>query len=1193
MKEALINLMGGLNSDDDNKVIPPGDYRDLRDLRSGLSLNDHEGLSESILSPLLNVIAGGPALATTKYMGGAIDKQNNKVYLLVHEPGVADFIIEKNLQDDTAVIAFKDPAGATNVMQLDPAYRIFNARMLDDKLFWTDNNVEPRFIQIIRIKQYTANGFDAVTTYSGQYSPLTPYVVDEVVGYNGYYWICIQNGTAQEPVDVSAYWDKKSLILDSYNPGITIDDIVFIASPPLSPPVFQYVTEPERKSNNLRSSLYQFAYRWIYNDYRKSVFSPVSVTELPEGEERETGIPNEEIATNNQINISYETGGPEVLQVELIYRSSQDQSTWYRISIISKFDDFNRQVISDNITRSYVFYDDIAPFAISDTETFKPFHYVPQKSGFLEIIEDNHMVFGDPTEGYPEIKLNVDVEKSLITETGDTSIINMVTNIYAIPYVPFPGDFGEEEVQWTVKLPSTIYEGANYVIKERSDNYSVTRIASYTALPGDTIAIIRAAIIAACGVAGIDVDACLAVASDTICFNTIIVPDGQAESQYEAMGYDIEGYIENVPGLIPKYKNAKAGATHGLAFVYYDARRRQNPASANNLLGVYLDYYNDDSGSGLLSHEKSWRVKLIVNHLPPVWATHYHIVYTGNLSMTYWLQARIAAVSTATDYIQINVNDYIDTIKDLYRNFEVDKYEYQAGDRVRVIGKISGGAFVMFATYVDVEILGDESSDPDLIRVQRFTNDNLLDTDHVIEIYRPRRAETQNLYYEIGQKFEIEDTVNGRVHGGDIDQVLNVTGQSVSGAEVTVAFHDGYKHARVLDGIGNSFFAESEHFSDYLRPTDLQSYGWPKIENPLALQIRLRNRLRYGGILAIGTKNNQIADFAYDALVDLPEKHGAINGLQELGYILKVIQSHKLWSIYIKRTSSFNPDGSESILLTDQILGTRRPAEQSWGTQNPESVQVHERHLYFWDRTASKFIRDSPNGLFAVSGYKFKTKFRNITRDSRAYSDVRCVVGVNESFKEIFASFYWNGAFQVTYVFNEDKNRWTHRTSEQVDMYINFDNSLLSAINQKLFTHNRGANYSEYDGVVHDPLIKVVMNQNSEKVKIYKALCLESSHVLFAPVAGDIFVPANGNYPLGMGTRLKENLMVQKEGIFYGPIMKDINTPKAGWSDDKKILTGRELRGQTLEITLTTDKSNGQYYIVEAIRVRYTDSETS
>jgi len=1197
IKEVRQRFRGGLNSDDHDKDVPEEDYRSLLNMRSGISIAAYGGMLEAIQSPLLKSVAGGPVSSASKCIGGAVDKEFDKIYLLYHEPTVADFVIVIDANNETTAIIFKDLIGTYGVMKLDPLYPVYNARVLNGKFFWTDNNEEPKYLKIDKAIQYMANGFDDVQQYSGEWLATESYLTGDVVGHNGYFWTASQGSTGEEPESGSSYWDQKSLILDSYKPQLFIEDVLFIATPPIDPATYTYITDTSRKSNNLRGNLYQFAYRWIYDDFRKSVFGPVSNITLPEGDESHDGEPNEDTSVNNRIDINYGSGGSGVVHIEIIFRSSKDLSTWYRVTVVNKYDDNDYQTLRDYQDRVYSFFDDIVPYAISDTEVYKPFHYVPQKAGFLEIIEDNHIIFADPTEGYPEVKLGVVVEKSIVGDTTDPVIITMQVEVISWDLAPDPPNPLQEEGHYMIILPEKGYVGSVYKIVEYSNNYTVVKTATYIMLSGDEAGYpnsVRDALVTECGVQGIDVDTCYSYLTldGIICFNRHIVQLGQIENYYETIGYKVEGQVQDPGELIAKYINLKAGATHGLGMVYYDDRRRQNPVSVTKEMGVYLDFYNDDRGSGNLEHDKHWQIKLIINHIPPPWATHYHIVYTGNLSMSYWIQARINSVEFQTDYIEININDWIDSVKNAYRNFEVDRYDFQNGDRLRVIGYIDSGSFTMYDRYIDVEVIGTDPEDSDILRIQRYLDDTDLTVDHMVEIYRPKRTTTANLYFEIAQKYPIIVTGDGPIHGGDVDQTINSYGQNITGAEVTVVANDSYKYRRELLDV-TQFYCESAHLSDYTRPSNLIGLGFPKIESDLARQVRMKNRIRFGGILSIGTKNNQIADFEYGDYTDLPEKHGGIYGLQEVGFVLKIIQAHKIWSIYIKRTSSFNPDGSENIILTNTILGTKRPSTQNWGTQNPESVLAHERHLYFWDRSTAKFIRDSANGPFAVSSYKMRTYFRNLSDTIGNETDVRCIVGVNEGFEEIFAHWFWDGQHRQTMVFNEDKKRWTHGTNEGVDRYINFGNTLISTINNKIFIHNRGSNYNQYDGSVYNPSIIFVVNVDPDQVKIWKAMSIKANRKFYNESSDALQVPADPNYPLGMETRFPESLLEAKEGIYYAPVMKDMNTPRAGWSADQKAINGREMRGQVLIVELENDGNDGEFYLLENIRIRYTDSETS
>jgi hypothetical protein len=120
---------------------------------------------------------------------------------------------------------------------------------------------------------------------------------------------------------------------------MNVRNFYFEPVPPKHPPEVTYQSDDTRKINNLRQTLFQIAYRYVYMDWRKSTFSPASIVPVPQSEEETaTGLANEQISLNNKLQIIFNSGGEEVRAIEVIGRSSQDTSKWFLIDTINKFD---------------------------------------------------------------------------------------------------------------------------------------------------------------------------------------------------------------------------------------------------------------------------------------------------------------------------------------------------------------------------------------------------------------------------------------------------------------------------------------------------------------------------------------------------------------------------------------------------------------------------------------------------------------------------------------------------------------------------------------------------------------------------------------------------------------------------------------------------------------------------------------
>lgn len=1202
IKRQDIAFPGGLNTDDDDKTLPQGDYRRMENLRVGGSIDEHKGMAESLLSPdQVTIDWQGTSLSAAIPLGFAPDPANNRAYVLYRDTtnGYSTIVeLTEAAGTVTGLSIFEDRRG---ILGFNGSYPIYNARVFNNHLYWTDGNSQPMQLNISRAKKYMEEGFNAETTIV-VWDASTTYGNGDLV-YHGKYIYRSNAGanTGNEPPNAT-WWTEVCGVLETYFPDWDIRDVLFIATPPVDAPAVTYQTDSARLTNALKGNQYQFAYRWIYADYRKTVFGPASKVPRPEGEEKFSGVINEDISTNNTLQVTVDTGPTFVIGIEIIYRSSKDTSTWYRLQYLDKYNSDGELILPINGTYSVKFYDDLAPVAVAASEVYKPFHYVPQKAGFLEIIEGNNMVFAKCTEGYPQISVDVEVVKSLEDISTVVSSIDWIDDISV--YI-VSGNSARS--LWWVRFPYQPYVGGTYYIRTYKPSEG-EKIASYTLTDGTStwVTSLRTGLQAAINAESMDDSLCswgpCGVCGDYhFCFFPITYDPNQIApwQYYDENGWELSAWVEPVD-YMPKHLNLKEGATHGVALVYYDSERRAGPACSNEEMRFYLDYYQDDSGSGLLVNEKRWKVQLNISHLPPDWASYYQVVYTGNLSMSYYIQSRVEFIQQVTDYTELSINQWLDTVKASITNYRQGDYVFQEGDRLRIVGYYDGtDVWTEWSDFIDVEVLGIDPDDEDIFRIPRFTGDTSLNQPNglVIEIYRPKKTYEEDIFFEISNlKFEIGTSNGYPIHKGLVsgdDQVVDVDGVTTTPCSILLTgIHDGYKYERYA-GTGKNYYASSQHISDFYRPTNLTGLGFPKIEDETVKQVTLINRYRYGGSLDLNTRNNQIADFAFDGYQDLPEKHGGINGLQEVGFVLKVLQAHRVWSIYIRRTSSFNPDGTEQILLTDKIFGTTRPLSQEWGTQNPESVIVHENYMYFFDKSQGRMIRDAGNGLFDLTEYKMRSFFR-----SERSSILECRTGVNESFDEVWFQLSDNALSTLgsgySMIFNEERKRWTFKLNATAHLFIKIGSAFLYADNYQVFHMDKGSTYNQFGATVLNPTVEVVGNIEPENVKIWKGIIQHSSHKLWAPQIGDIYIPSNDNYPgvagFGMQTRLKENLVITQEGVFYGPIMNDDNTP-GGASTEEKIVNGRPMRGQVIRVTLERTDDVTERIILEGLGLVYVNSK--
>ena len=354
---------------------------------------------------------------------------------------------------------------------------------------------------------------------------------------------------------------------------------------------------------------------------------------------------------------------------------------------------------NSNIDR--VFYNDRVKEIIAADIIAEPFTYVPIKSGHMELVGGNAVVFGKITEGYDVIEIDVATEITYQDVSLANPIINLSvvfeqlgpTNYAANPpqYVNtteyFKGDavwyimMGSKfyfrciqrttgnvpsnttywkQTTWdtsasfrmilgrmVISIPNSITEGASYNITVENAEEGIASItASYTAQPGDLPWNVGQGLRTDCINKGFE-DAAITPPSTPIEFYRLyFYPRHRYYMQTPV--FEIGDAITNFSnftvnayiltlGLTIKYPQLKCGAVHAFGIVYKDRAGRTCSVIKNNALTVYIPYYSEEPNNLLQSV-----VKLIfkINHRPPLWAESYEIVYFGNISMDYFLQIR-------------------------------------------------------------------------------------------------------------------------------------------------------------------------------------------------------------------------------------------------------------------------------------------------------------------------------------------------------------------------------------------------------------------------------------------------------------------------------------------------------------------------------------------------------------------------
>jgi hypothetical protein len=492
-------------------------------------------------------------------------------------------------------------------------------------------------------------------------------------------------------------------------------------APPAMPIKCTYENDTIVTNNNLKNSLFQFIYRWVYDDGEKSVWSSASMVPLPY-------MPNnQDIASdpkkNSRINLFFSTGDETVKKIELAVRINSDNVTsdYNLITSINKEDTL--LPVSDNTVSNYYFFNSTNLLPIDKAESLLLFDYVPQKANAQEMVNGNTLVYGGITEGYDQVK-NVDI--SMVTSTtnaftevpgalffahqngvasfgGGNSIIVQLTGMGANDSANTPETIlGIVGADFTIKFKNAA--GSSFTVNYNNNVYSditdvLTELGINATSQGFTV---------------------------TFLYGNRMVISSVTELFLE--GAYILTDLGNAPYLTDYTKNilytSQSSSNYKYGVVYYDDKGRTNgvvtSAAQPTLSGTYY--------SGLRLTTPVWNsdtnfpsVRMEISQAPPSWASYYHVVRTANLTYDkslFWVSERafVKAASVGASSEQFAIS-YIGIGNMIKYNEQVQStsgyigYDYAPGDRVKFIKRVSAiGSSVVLPAGLDFEIIGMESN---------------------------------------------------------------------------------------------------------------------------------------------------------------------------------------------------------------------------------------------------------------------------------------------------------------------------------------------------------------------------------------------------------------------------------------------------------------------------------------------------
>jgi hypothetical protein len=1033
-------------------------------------------------------------------------------------------------------------------------------------------------------------------------------------------------------------------ILGSVDAGVPspIYDQKIVLSNTLEPQEFQnlgYFNNDSQTVNNLRGKQFKFAYRFIYDDKERSLFSPFSEVLVPNDEEFVGGFISDNQSINNRIDFVLETGSQIVERIEIAVQIGE-LGAWKSYQILDKA----VELIGNDTTTTFRFSNDRVSIPLSDLVVNQSSNILPQLAETQEFLPTNQISYGRITEGFDNVELDIDLNITFNPYSYVSGLISFNSRTETVDY----RGTADYVVSYTVlTLPEREYRDDTYVVIVEKNNGEVVSIEA----PDDWSVIVDyPSLVLKELVAELELQA---IHSSATVPWTWIAPGGQAEHKFPDDNSTVSPtataseiwfpilFRNTATGDITFNLNSASGAVvrldvdtsdkfrtfkHGLYKVglkYSDKFGRKSSTQTNDNLSIFVQ----DSDSELEFLNPIKYITYDIKHVPPIWAYSYQMVVTRNLSESTSFQWTIDSVQKVTrvgiDYVLVGINSSILGVRDFVPKFSLEPYTFVDGDQLRRIGifdntdqywnPINDTNYydilgVEFDTpelrkeyaynqidaefkFQDVEVVDStgqvifrDNSQKIIIQINEDVSpDTIVEKFQVgtlIEILTPANETEDSFYFDIGDSFKISDPgTSDRAHEGSISNQSSV---NPSGFPAKGVLTEGDYVWKIRYNIfrGIDFPSLGKEVSDFYTSRAI-SYGKVSVEN-LDAEQNIFNIIRHSGKYFDNTNINDLNAFKSEDYVVLDDRFGNITRTIQIGDALKVYQFKKSTSIYIGKSFIKQGDGTDQVMTVDRTFGVVNPSALDYGCSNPESVLRNERYVYFYDVLSGSFIRDAANGLEAISenlmNNYFKLKSQALI--ASGLDNIRVITGYDEELNMALVTFIdsVNSDNTETLGFHEPSNRWISFFSFIPDIYSDSSNMLFTVKGGAIYKHNSNSvDRCTFYGVKFPRQLKLYINENLDTPKLFYSISIHTNQVGWS--LPEIKIAPNANISRGMFSRVQSSNFVFQDGVLYADFKRNMLTTSAIQSVID-LVSGEQLRGEVLDVTLS-ESTNDETVLYE------------
>lgn len=634
------------------------------------------------------------------------------------------------------------------------------------------------------------------------------------------------------------------------------------------------------------------------------------------------------------------------------------------------------------------------------------------------------------------------------------------------------------------------------------------------------------------------------------------------------------------------YTAAKSGGRYNVGIVYTDGYSRVSSVRHKSEIII------PDTSS------LRYRISVTTSGLSaPAWATHFRILCTKALTEGFFISSYTQDVYyykkdaagdlsysktlAAADVSGMAID--IDALTKINRG-----YTFSAGDRIKIYDLTYLSSPTEINTIHDVEILFQDGRFVYTKLINGLTLSTTRSTNLYFQIYSPK-AVTEELFYETGHSYAIASLAAGPYElEGDVEIVEAINYRDVSGDySPTNPFANTYEASDVA-----LITVEAMNFWDK-NYTIWVTHAGRGLSGLDARQLEKRSYVRFSNPYIEG--GNLLGLNTFDALDDNPIKSENGDGIQlaDAGDVLVAIYETVTTSLYIGEgfVSTLNTDGF--LAKTDQVIGDDRNYVQKFGCQDPATVVSRNGRVYFLDRQKGVILRRSQDGLTIISNYGIRGEISSLCNTHTALGANSRIIGGWDPQYECYVISFINttGPSGYTYYFHEDSNSWVCLSDLRPDYWGILGNRQIAFTAGALYLQSIETNYNLFFGVQYNRRLEFEISPMQSLEHLWDAIEVDAASIYVTAGTNEDVVLLYHTNGGTLQTRINYLDFQLKAGAYRSSFFRSLNDINFQNSTESKYKSPDQIRGQSAFLVITyngTDKN-----VMKSITVFYTPSLNS